>query len=323
MSVILESFPKLTTELKTCIGFCPSPYEFFYIDNNNEKCPLQSEITNVLNTCDILQLTDEKSDWHPNDYALGIKVSFSIRTPSHLFGENGLVSQDGGIIGVGIMWDCQEASIRGVFDIGEISSDNNSSADFSKEIEIPKALLRGLLHLRIMLYVKQHGTLNDIPTYQSTTPGTVLGYLHETKVIISGNGNIFPVILTSDNSENAPLWWVKCAFDPCEETPFNEDSFCLYINKSHVDYSLILSSGNEMTPLMREVMGSALTIFFSTILEENNVFENLKSTRKFESGSVASVASFIIDRFDLNLSWPVIPEKLAYEIRQKILPSFR
>ena len=53
--------------------------------------------------------------------------------------------------------------------------------------------------------------------------GTILGVLDETKVIIDGNGSLFPIHMVSNLTE--PLWWVQCNWEDPTQDSFTDDNF--------------------------------------------------------------------------------------------------
>lgn len=319
MAVILEAFPKLSRELLTKIGYISAEYEFYY-HNHGEKLRLDTETTSSSTSkTAVLQLTDPVAQWHPEEYELCIDLTSIINVPVFLFGEKGLAASDGGIIGIAVMWMAPDSNSRGVIPVGEISRKSMAPYVLHHTIRFSSKMLRGTLILQNILYVKHRGNPEGIEKYQAGEPGTILGILDETRVIIDGNGSIFPIHEMASPAN--PLWWVTCNWSDATEDKFTDENFCIYLNSAHKDFAALNSNeGIQKSPLLLEIVCSALEILVSKVMGDPVAEQAVRTGEHMLPGSIASVVNFFIHRFDWHIDKDN-PQQLAMDIRMSLMKA--
>lgn len=282
-------------------------YKFFYKYEGQEF-----ELESRPNNNSSFSIFDSNEIWHPEDFPLGISVDFTVSSPVFLFGSKGLVSDNGGIIGIGLMWKAPNASRRGILKIAKIESNQkNIPFNCKGKFYISKDVLRGELQLSIVFYVIRQSLSLDEYTYQAQVPGTILGQIGETKYYIGSTGSIFPIISVDEN--NSPLWWVEFNWDDgiIGSEEFDKDNFCIYLNRSHVLYGSVIqkTADGKLSPLLLEILASVFSLFINKIVnEDKDVFES----NNYQKNSVLAVAKYIVDVLEID------PGKSLHEMNRDI-----
>lgn len=314
MAAIINDFPMVTDTLKKMIAYNPPSYSVFYEEHGVRKNLTAESVSESSNSSTtVLSVEDPEGLWHPEKYNL--IVSGDIRlTPSLLFGKNGISGQNDEL-GLAVIWTAKEANVRGAGLIGSF----NKTADtlsFQTEIKFKPDMIRGIVTLRTVLYLKSVGTRKHDERYFASAPGTILGTMDETRLIIDGNGSVFPVVQIS--KPDGPLWWTECNWTDASEDLFEEDNFCLYLNTAHPDYLSLTGNGNVVqSPLLNEIIASAVQILVTEVMSEADTAQNIRDGKNIAEGSVAAVVKYMIDVFgwDVNNS---TPETLAADIRTSL-----
>ena len=287
MSIVIDSFPKLNSELFAKIGYTKLNNKYSYQDNG-VSCFLDAENTETSNSkTTIVKLTDPTSKWHPEYFNLIIDFEGTISVPAHLFGPSGIVSRNNGRIGVAIIWMSKDSSTRSIVPVYDFAY-QLQSFDYKKQVIFPAQSLRGTLVLRTVLYLKSAGNPSEVEGHLANVTGTILGVLDETRIIIDGNGSVFPVIEKADKS--MPLWWVDCAWEDPTEDMLVEDNFCLYLNTAHADYpSLNLNNGLKHAPLFQDIIASSIAILISEVLSDDAYKTQTITGNGLASGSLSLI----------------------------------
>ena len=314
MAVLLQAYPKLNRELLMKTGYMSAEYVFYY-KKNGENQLLQSTTTDSSTSkTAILKLTDPCAQWHPEKNGLYANITCIINVPSFLFGKNGLVAADGGKIGIAIMWMAPDSSERGVFAIDEISKTSAAPHAINGTVKFPAKVLRGTLVLRTILYLKEHGNPDEMEKHQASEPGTVLGIMDETRIIIDGNGSVFPIHETA--APTNPLWWVQCNWTDATEDRFVDDNFCIYLNTAHKNYSnLNANEGLKNSPLLLEIICSALEILVTKVMQDPVARDAVMTGEGLCAGSIASVVNYFFNKFEWHSDHDS-PEQLSMDIRK-------
>lgn len=317
MAVRLEAFPKMSRDLLVKTGYSSAIYEFYYRYQGEDRELKSTPTDTSTSRAAILQLSDQACHWHPESSNLTAKCRCVINVPMFLFGENGLAAADGGIIGVAVMWMNPDASQRGVVRIGEINKRSASPCIIEGKIDFLPKQLRGTLILQTILYLKERGNPQGGEKFQASNNGTILGILDETRVIIDGNGSIFPIHEIS--SPNEPLWWVRCDWgDPLEDS-FTDDNFCIYLNTSHKDYAALnVNEGLKNSALLLEIVSSALQLLIMKVLGDDAARDATIQGSGIQQGSISSMVNYMLHTFQINYD-PSSPEKLAIDIRKAMM----
>lgn len=263
----------------------------------------------------------ESPSWHAETHALGLDYEMSLAMPGFLFGPNGLAPANGSVLGVAVQWVDADASQRGTIPLGELAAtDRRRPWRIRGQVEFPRGTLRGTLRLYLILYLKTPGTPTAEERHLASTAGTVFGVLHEDRLVIEGNGSMFPVHQISDAS--APLWRMVCSWDDLSD-PVNEDTVCLELNQEHPDYPALITDGNQQwSPLMREVLAGALQVLITkaAALAEGPIH----SGQDLHEGSIGHLVAYLQELYGLQVDRNTVsedPEILAAAIRQGLRRS--
>lgn len=318
MGFTLEAYPTLTREMGLKIGFCTDKIMFSYTDRGSVKQLKASPADTSTSQTTVYQLTDPGFLWHPDTHNLTVNYTCSINTPSHLFGQKGLAARDGGVLGVGLTWMAPDSGIRGSLEIGELNKNSPAPVTINGQLKFPAGELRGTLILRTVLYLKKRGSPVQNERLQAFHSGAVLGTLEDTKVIIDGNGSIFPV--QEEYRPKEPLWRVSCDWDDPNEDQFTYDNFCLYLNTAHKDFGNLFAEKNlKNSPLLLEIACSAIQILVSKVLlEDCIVIDDLINRTNLKRGSISSVVSYFLTTYNWHYKKEDM-EKLSVDIRKTMM----
>jgi hypothetical protein len=160
--------------------------------------------------------------------------------------------------------------------------------------------------------LKNPGVSLDHEKHLANTAGVLLGTFDQFTIILDGNGSMFPIVEVFEPSQ--PLWWVRCDWtDPLIDR-FDEDiQICL--NGCHPNYKLLKTeSGLKGSPLLIEIIASALQIIVEK-LKESEYWEDIISGRNYEQGSIAEAANYFITNFQWDTH---SSERLALTIRKDL-----
>ena len=316
MAIVLEAFPKVSRELVVKSGYISTKYSFSYHDNDVLRNLTATPTDSSNSKAAILQIEDGK--WHPEENGIIIDCKCAISTPAFLFGPKGLAAQNGGIIGVAIMWMAPDASVRGVERIGSLTKRNSGPCEITGRIKFPSKLLRGTLVLQTILYLKHKGSISEDETHLAQFSGTVLGILDETKVIIDGNGSIFPIHMVKNPIQ--PLWYVNCSWEDPTRDLFTDDNFCICFNTAYKDFdALRINEGIKGSPLLFEIICSALQILMTKVLNDPSARDaTLRGDSELRPGSISSVVNYLIHLHNWTYD-PENPDVLAMDIRKSMM----
>lgn len=315
--MILETFPKLTHEIQLKIGYIPADYEFYYTFHGERMNLTAEKSDSSTSKSTEIKLTDPVGKWHPETQELKIDINFLITTPMFLFGENGLVPKDGGRIGIAVIWTDPDGNERGVFKLGELNSNAPGPLTINQTVRFPKQLLRGMLSMKTVLYLKEKGNPVGREIFQAKEPGTILGELDMTRVIIDGNGALFPIHEVS--SINEPLWWVSCTWTDATEDTFTEDNFCLYLNTANKEYSELNSNnGIRESALLQEIICHAIETLITKAMQDDEVLNGVRAKQHFIPGTIADMVEYLLYKFDLQYDSDN-PEIFAKDVRRALM----
>ena len=320
MSIVIEAFPKLNNELFKKIGHTSISNKYTYYDNG-VNCPLEAENTETSNSrLTIVKLSDPTSKWHPETYNLQISVAGTIAMPLHLFGANGIASKNNGRIGIAVLWMSRDSSVRGIQPVADFAN-QFQPFDYSKLLSFPAHTLRGTIVLKTVIYLKQVGNPSSDEAHLTTVTGTILGVLDETRIIIDGNGSVFPVVEKADKS--MPLWWVDCSWEDPTEDLLVEENFCLYLNTAHADYpSLSLNNGLKHAPLFQGIIASSISIMITEVLSDDFYRTQTITGSGILPGSISAAVNYFLKIYEVDTGLVNHQALLAKSIRQKLMSRF-
>ena len=327
MSISLEAFPTLTTDLITRSGLhlikwnhAHGYVDFSYIDDKGHKLSLEATSDDD-GPSPVFKIVDKAYEWTPDDNNMIVDINFDIIDPSVLFGAEGIVPFNGELW-VGLIMTSKAASYRDAFIIKKkidktncCTSKKNKKINIAGSISIPPGILRGNVSFELVFVLGNPGSNNsEEEQYMAKKVGTVLGTIAEFRVFIDGDGAIFPV--KEESAPGAPLWRVKYDCVNPESTPFDEDSFCLYLNTVHPDYEILAFDGRNENTLIYEIAASAFEILFSNVFGDDDAVDSIVR-EEFDSDSVAFVVSQMMDLMEIETSDS--SEEMHYKIREFIM----
>lgn len=320
MGFSLDAFPKMTEQLYVKTGYSTEGFKFGYHYKGEMRVLKAEPAITSTSKCTVLQLTDQVAQWNPDENNLFVEYKCSFRSPQFFFGENGLASLNGSVIGIALMWQDPDANQRGVKEIGEIPSTVYKTCSISGLVFFPEKQLKGTLVLQTILFLKKCVKPKPGEEHLASSVGTVFGIVDETRIIIDGNGSIFPI--HEVKSPNDPLWWIRCDWEDPRTDRFTDENVCLYFNTVHKDYpSLNINEGIKNSPLLMEILCSALQIIISKVLNDDTARTDTIQGSNLEEGSVSSMVHYFLNTFGINYSKDN-PETVAFEVRKAVMKAF-
>lgn len=306
MAANVSLFPVITDDLLGKIRFQTSPFELYYIRDDQEFVLRAEEIES---STTVHKVVDEEGIWSPDDYNLCLRRRYSLRTYQCLFGENGIVCKTA-VLGLAVMWTSSDSKQRGVIHIGDIE---NTPRDLELKLnqEFPEAQLRGTVEFTTILYLKKAGDPLWDEGHLANEYGCLLGELDKFVIKLDGTGSVFPIY--EINEPGQPLWYVKCNWD---DPTYEQFSDCVYINinTAHKNYKYLDKTKRTFDEqLLKEIMASALILIITKLKEQENYWVATTTGNDLQSGSVSEAIYYFID----TLEWDVSsPEAMSLSIRK-------
>lgn len=306
MAANISLFPIINDELLGKIRFQASPYEMYYVREDQE---FQLRTEEVESSATIHKLIDEEGIWSPDDYSLCIKRRYSLRTYQCLFGENGIACKNA-TLGLALMWTSADSKQRGVIPIGDVTN-SLKDLELSLNYEFGLAQLRGLVEFTTVIYIKNAGTPLWDEGHLANEYGCLLGELDRFIIKLDGTGSVFPMYEVSEPGQ--PLWYVKCDWDDPTYERFSE-CVSININTAHKNYKYLDKTKRTYDEqLLKEVMASALIIIITKLKEQENYWDATTTGEDLQSGSVSEAINYFIN----SLEWDVsTPESMSLSIRK-------
>ncbi|MEG0720149.1 MAG: hypothetical protein RR446_00045 [Lachnospiraceae bacterium] len=306
MAANFSLFPVINDELLGKLRYQTSPYELYYIRNDQEYILRAEEVESSIT---VHKVIDDEGIWSPDDYSLCLRRRYSIRTYQCLFGENGIACKNA-TLGLALMWTSSDSKQRGVIPIGDIE---NSSRDleFLLNREFAEAQLRGIVEFSTVIYLKSAGTPLWDEGHLANDYGCLLGELDKFIIKLDGDGSVFPMY--EINEPGQPLWYVKCEWDDPTYDQFSE-SVSININTAHKSYKYLDKTKRTFDDqLLKEIMSSALILIITKLKEQNNYWDATTTGEELQRGSVSEAIYYFIN----SLEWDVSsPEGMSLSIRK-------
>lgn len=298
MSSILL-YPSLTDELKGMIRVQERKYEFYYNNKEGEEKILVDEPIEAMPS--ICCIKDEEGIWTQDDYDLGFRKKYCLRTFQCLFGKNGIASINSKL-GLAIVWTSSDSKQRGVVEIGRFGY-SDDILDVEVEKLFGKAQLRGEVNFTTILFVAEVGTPTEDELHLANHSGYVLGELEDSFTIrLDGNGSVFPVFEVAEKRQ--PLWYVKCDWiDPTIDS--FSDYVSINLNTAHKDYKYIDRKQKYFnSQLLTEIMASAICVIIERLRTETGYWEQIMGNDSLEQGSVGQAVYYFAETLEWDLSTP-------------------
>jgi hypothetical protein len=308
MNIPLKLFPVVTQDIIDKIGFESSNYEFEYL-NDGVRSRLNVEPVDSQSIIKEYLINDDRCEWTAEQHDLCIRRKLVLNNPGLLFGENRIACKNTEL-GLALLWTSKTSNQRGVKIISGFKYSNKRL--FSElEYTFPSGHLRGSANLQIVLFIKTPGKPTQNEGYLANDSGIILGTLDESKILIDGNGSVFPIVEAYEVSQ--PLWWVTCDWNDPIDDSFDEENISICLNKAHVDFPLLkLDEGLKGSPMLLDIIADAIQIIIQKV-KESGSWEAVIKGENLEPGSVAEAVHYFITTFNWDYS---SPEKLALTIRR-------
>ncbi len=306
MAANISLFPVLNDEMLGKIRFQATPYELYYIREEQEFVLRAEEIESSLIMHKVI---DEEGIWSPDDYNLCIRRRYSLRTYQCLFGEKGIACKNA-VLGLALVWTSADSKQRGVLKIGDI---RNSSQDIELTLnyEFLEAQLRGIVEFTTVIYIKEAGTPSWDEEHLANEYGCLLGELDKFIIKLDGTGSVFPIYEISEPGQ--PLWYVKCDW---EDPTYEQFSECvsININTAHKNYKYLDKTKRTFDEqLLKEIMASALILIITKLKEQDNYWDVTTNGDDIQKGSVSEAIYYFINTLEWDVS---TPEAMSISIRK-------
>lgn len=306
MAANISLFPVINDDLLGKIRFQASPYELYYIREDQEY-PLRAE--EVESSVTVHKVIDEEGIWSPDDYSLCVKRRYSFRTYQCLFGENGIACRNA-TLGLALMWTSADSKQRGVIPFGEITN-SLKDLELTLNYEFALAQLRGFIEFTTVIYIKNAGTPLWDEGHLANEYGCLLGELDKFIIKLDGTGSVFPMYEV--NEPGQPLWYIKCDWDDPTYEQFAE-CVSININTAHKNYKYLDKTKRTYDEqLLKEVMASALNLVITKLKEQDNYWDATTIGEDLQSGSVSEAVYYFINSLEWDTS---TPEALSLSIRK-------
>ena len=298
MSNAIMLFPSLNDELLKKIRFQKQKYNFFYIGKDKEEHELKDEPVEALSS--VCCIKDEEGEWTQDNYNIGFRRRYCLRTFQCLFGENGIACKTA-LLGLAIVWTSSDSKQRGVVPVG-IFSVKDQILDVEAEKIFDIAQLRGEVEFTTVLYLAKSGKPESDELHLANTNGYILGELETFTIKLDGNGSTFPVFEVSEPGQ--PLWYVKCDWiDPTED--LFEDCVSINLNTAHKNYKYLdRRQKTFVAPLLSEIMASAISIIIEKARLQSVYWDQICGNDSLEEGSVGQAIFYFADTLEWDLSTP-------------------
>ena len=308
MSKAFSLYPVLTSNLIEKAGIETEPTEISYLDDG-DYYPLSMEDKEGDEQKFSARLSDVRCVWSADTHNLILKKAGSIQHPDLLFGKDGIVPHDA-IIGIAGIWSSKRSDLHGSIQYGKFGMRVNAY-NFDQEYRFESGELRGSIHFKLVLYLKEAGQPYADEMHLANQTGIILGVIEEFDLIIDGSGSVFPIYYV--NEPDRPLWWVSfSSTDPMEDA-FDDQNVVLYLNQAHPSYGeLKINDSLRESPLFLEVISSALYIIVQSVKElVDEEWDVIEAGEDLEQGTIAEAISYFINKLGWDTSSPV---KLALSI---------
>lgn len=279
---------------------------YFYYTQGDEEVPVVLESQE-----DIYSFYMGKSNgfWDPSANDLIVERSFTIKNPGILFGNDGITTNEG-ILGIGVHIYSRSSNFQVTVPLYETIEKNGTSQTIQFRHIFKKAEIKGEVNFSVFVYLKNQ--IKKVPMFASI-PGIRLGEFDAFKIIVDGDGSIFPIVEVEKIGE--PLWNVVTNWTDVNIDTFDIDNVRIEINRKHHMYEYIYKATKPSQYLLVEVLSNAISQIIFKVVNDND----------FEIGgelipdSIGSVVSYWIQTFEVNIT---SLETINYSLRKKIEPLF-
>lgn len=265
------------------------------------------------------------AEWDPHEHDLTVVCAAEIDGMSRLFGAAGIAPRSA-TLAVALEWLSPDSGWRLLSEpcLVRMPAPPPACGTVQLSLRFPPDSLRGTGMFFLQLLLNDPGTPGTDELALARTPGFRFGALGPgTRVVIDGDGSLFPVVEESAGAD-APLWqFTKDWSDPIEDE-FSAVWLSLTLNRDHPDFpSLRGPATGSWTPLFCQVVSAWITTFLLELRADMDAdFGEIEIGRigRAQPGSIAHAAATMIRHGPLDCSSPAA---LAYSVQQWIDTTIR
>ena len=317
MASAFNMYPMLTLELIKESGFSTKPFEYSYIDDN-EDYPLNLEGFSGAQESFSACLQDPRCVWYPSTNKLIVRKNGEIKNPTVFFGKNGIAPKDA-VLGVAIIWISSKSDQRGSIQCGSFSAQSNNF-EFSIEHQFEKNSVKGSLLFQLVIYLKKSGNPANDEFHLNNISGVTYGIIEQCEIFIDGNGSVFPI--STVNMPGEPLWWVYYdeSVDPMVDL-FDDENVGIRLNRAHPLFELLkIEASLKESPFFVEVLSSALMVMVNSVRDGlGHDWERMIESQEFVHGSIAEAVYYFIHKLQWDVSSQVNLSKSIHSYFEKTL----
>lgn len=304
-------YPVLTESLYRKLGYTLGEILLSYKDSDGVHNLKSESEEGATSTTTLVRVGDENGIWHPDNFGLDIEFSGEIENPAFLFGNGGLLPRENSVLGIGLIWTDREARIRGGLPLTKINADIRTPFEYNAAVHFDSGELRGILSLKTVLFVSESSGTDENGHIFASSEGTILGTLDDIRLVIEGNGSVFPISEVEEPGE--PLWWIETSIDDPNTDRFDGDHISLILNRAHKNFPDLHLGDDEDSYLLKEVIASALFTLITQIQKDEGGSEAIRKAEKAEGGSIGKILNYML-RTNKWLDHIDVPEELNRRI---------
>lgn len=289
MSNQISLYRKINDNLKEKAGITVSmPELYYFVNDKREIIDLEKCESNIITINEF----DEK--WTPSEHGLSIEISFVIKNPAALFGEDG-VTQKNNTLAMAAHLHSKTSFFQKTISFDKIEYSENSVRLHFKH-QFKKEELRGSLNLDFYIYVKE--LKEKFPLHaqhqgMSVTVDNLFSYLF----IFDGEGSVFPI--TEFEEKNGPLWKVNKNWTDAAYEPFNINFVNLSLNTVHPMFRFLKEEKTNLSRYyMTDIIGQSMAMIINEVVNVEKYEINDEVDNSHDS--IYSVVSYWVKTFEVN-----------------------
>lgn len=251
--------------------------------------------------------------WDPNHDNLLIRRVYSINNSQVLFGDKGIISKES-TLGIGAHIYSRSSNFQTTISIDKEIFPTDNVTEFVCQINFPAAKLTGEINIDLFFYLK---SINEVIPMFAVIPGTRLGIFDSFKIIMDGDGSIFPIVEVE--KENAPLWNVVIKWTDILTDLFDTENVRIEINNKHKMYNNLYNQNRPSTYLLVEILSNAISQIIYQAIQEEQFIENTYNDENALPDSIYSVINYWISTFEVNIN---SLDSINYSLRKNLESLF-
>lgn len=291
MSNILASFPTIDEELLNKINV-EMIFDKISYDFGSQK----NELNIIQNNENEYYIEDSNEIWNPCDNNIIFNMQFKLFNKNIFFDER--IINENATLGLAFVWMSKNSNQTKTIPIIDFKKDNEEMITANIIEGIPAGMLRSKIDFKIVVYVKYiEEQYNDF----NQEIGTILGDIWYSSVNLEGDGSTFPIEIIQD--KNQLLWKAKFNFSDIYEDSFDKEFICLQINKAHKDFASLNVEGDELSPMMKEIIAEFIYLLMCELKDMQIDLNSLADYQvDNEENNIANIIKIWIYLFKIDFS---------------------